>query len=338
MRSFQFLNHSVQCINLNEYMHTMHSLDLNLLAALDALLTTGSVAAAAQRMHLSAPAMSHKLARIRTALDDPILVRAGQKLIPTPRAEEMRAPVRRLIGEAVALMQPGGGLDLTQVQREFIVRSPEGMGIVYGAALLAGIQREIPLATLRFIPESDGDSMALREGRIDLDVGIVREAGPEVKTAPLYEQRIVGVAKPGHAFLAGRLTPKRFSAEQHVSIAQRGRNKEAVDALLDEIGCARRIVLTVPSAYGALMAAARSSLIACVPEPLARTVASRLGLEIFKLPVAIPVEQVVQAWHPRVDADPAHQCLRRCVASLSGSATFGPLARRAAVVHNALLS
>ncbi len=282
--------------------------------------------------------MSHTLARIRDALDDPILVRAGQKLIPTPRAQEMRAPVRRLIAEAVALMQPDGGLDLSRVQREFIVRSPEGMGIIYGAALLTEIQREIPLATLRFVPESDGDSMALREGRIDLDVGIVQDAGPEVKTAPLYEQRIVGVAKAGHGLLAGRLTPKRFCTEKHVSIAQRGRSKEAVDALLADIGCARRIVLTVPSAYGALMAAARSSLIACVPEPLARTVAGALGLEIFKLPVAIPAEQVVQAWHPRVDAEPAHQCLRRCVASLSGSATFGPLGRRSLAGHNALLS
>lgn len=282
--------------------------------------------------------MSHTLARIRTALDDPILVRAGQKLIPTPRAEEMRAPVRRLIGEAVALMQPGGRLDLARVQREFVVRAPEGMGIVYGAALLAAIQREIPLATLRFIPESDSDSMALREGRIDLDVGIIQDAAPEVKTAPLYEQRIVGVAKAAHGLLGARVTPKRFCAEQHVSIAQRGRNKEVVDTLLAEIGCSRRVVLTVPSAYGALMAAARSSLIACVPEPLARTVASGLGLEIFKLPVAVPAEQVVQAWHPRVDAEPAHQCLRRCVASLSEGATFGPLGRRAVAGHNALLS
>ncbi|MBA2672506.1 LysR family transcriptional regulator [Ramlibacter sp.] len=316
----------------------MKSLDLNLLAALDALLATGSVAAAAQRMHLSAPAMSHTLARIRDALGDPILVRAGQKLVPTPRAEELRAPVRRLIGEAVALMQPGGKLDLAQLQREFTIRAPEGMGIVYGPALLAEIQQEIPLATLRFIPESDGDAAALREGRIDLDVGLVRDAGPEVKTMPLYEQRVVGVAKSGHGLLAARVTPKRFSGEQHVSIAQRGRNKEVVDTLLAEIGCARRIVLTVPSAYGALMAAARSSLIACVPEPLARTVAGGLGLEVFKLPVAIPAEQVVQAWHPRLDAEPAHQCLCRCVAALLGKARFGPLGRRAVAAHNALVS
>ena len=224
------------------------------------------------------------------------------------------------------------------LQRAFIIRAPEGMGIVYGAALLAQLQRDIPLATLRFIPESEGDSTALREGRIDLDVGIVADAGPEVKTEPLYTQRTVGVAKTGHVVLAARLTPKRFSDEQHVSVAQRGRNKEAVDALLADVGHARRVVLTVPSAYGALMAAARSSLIACVPEPLARTVASGLGLEIFKLPVAVPAEQVVQAWHPRVDADPAHQCLRRCVAALSGTATFGPLGRRVSDAHNALVS
>lgn len=320
-------------------MQKMNSLDLNLLAALDALLTTGSVAGAAQRMHLSAPAMSHTLARIRVALGDPILVRAGQRLVPTPRAEELRLPVRRLISEAAALMQPGGGLDLSRVQREFVVRAPEGMGIVYGAALLAGIQRDIPLATLRFIPESDSDSAALREGRIDLDVGIIRDAGPEVKTAPLYAQRIAGVAKAGHSLLAGgHMTPEQFAAEQHVGIAQRGQNKEAVDALLAERGCARRIVLTVPSAYGALMAAARSSLIACVPEPLARTVASALGLDMFQLPVPVPTEQVVQAWHPRVDAEPAHQCLRRCVASLPGRTSVGPLGQGAVAGHQALVA
>ena len=303
----------------------MKSLDLNLLTALDALLSTGSVSAAAQRMHLSTPAMSHTLARIREALGDPVLVRAGRRMIPTPRAVEMREAVRRLVAEARELMQPGDRQLLAAVQREFVVRSPDGIAIIHGATLLTALRQTVPFATLRFIAESDSDAMALRDGRIDLDIGTLHDRGPEVRTSLLYEQRIVGVVKAGHALLGARVTLKRFAAEDHVAITQRGRTLEPVDSVLAEAGVARRIALTVPSAYGALMAAARSSLVACAPEPLVRGVASGLGLEIIKLPVTVPTEQVVQAWHPRVDADTAHRCLRQCVAALAVRATYAPL-------------
>jgi DNA-binding transcriptional LysR family regulator len=311
------------------------------------LLSTGSVSAAAERMHLSAPAMSHTLARIRQALGDPVLVRAGRKLIPTPRAQAMREPVRRLIADARLLMQPDGGVPLARLEREFTVRAPEGMGIVYGATLLAALRRELPLASLRFVPESDSDAMALREGRIDLDVGTLFDKGPEIQTSLLYEQRIVGVVKSGHELLATRITPKRFAAQQHVAVTRRGKSAEPMDSLLAAHGCTRQVALTVPSAYGALMAAARSTLVACVPEPLARTVAASLGLEIFRLPVDVPVEQVLQAWHPRDAADLAHGWLRDCVEMVSRDTHFGPLAGRdksesmrgrAMAAHRALIS
>lgn len=311
-------------------------MDLNLLTALDALLSTGSVCGAAQQMHLSAPAMSHTLARIRDALGDPILVRAGRKLIPTPRANALREPVRRLVAEARDLMQPGSGVPLSMIEREFTVRSPEGMGIVYGAALLEAMHEDIPLARLRFVPESKSDASALRDGRIDLDVGVLVDRGPEIRTSLLYEQHIVGVVRAGHPLLRARVTPKRFASQQHVAITQRARLRESIDISLEEVGLARRPVLTVPSAYGALVAAARSLMVACVPEPLARTVAPALALEIFKLPVAVPFEQVVQAWHPRDEVDPAHRRLRECVASVSQHVPFGPLGGHSPDVHRAL--
>lgn len=316
-------------------MHGMKSLDLNLLSALDALLSTGSVSAAAQRMHLSPPAMSHALARIREALGDPILVRAGRRLMPTPRAVELREPVRRLIAEARELMQPGGASPLARMRREFVVRAPEGAGIVYGADLLALLQKTVPLATLRFIPESDSDAMALREGRIDLDIGTVHDRGPEIQTSLLYEQQLVGVARADHPLLGSRVTLKRFAAEPHVAVTRRTRALEPLDSLLADAGVARRVVLSVPSAYGALMAAARSDMVACVPDHMARTVGSALGLKSFKLPVAVPAEQVVQAWHPRLDADAAHRALRECVATLPSKVSHGPLRQRA---HKALLA
>jgi DNA-binding transcriptional LysR family regulator len=174
------------------------------------------------------------------------------------------------------------------------------------------------------VPETDSDAMALREGRIDVDIGTLHDRGPEILTELLYEQHIVGAVKQGHALTTGRVTLKRLAAQQHVAIAQRGQAREAVDRALAEAGFERRVALTVPSAYGALMAAAHSDLVACAPEPLVRGVAAGLGLQMFKLPVAVPAEQVVQAWHPRVDADAAHQCLRRCVALLSAGTLHKP--------------
>jgi DNA-binding transcriptional LysR family regulator len=301
----------------------MKTLDFNLLIALDALLAIGSVSIAAQRMHLSTPTMSHTLARIRAALGDPIHVRTWRRLVSTPRALELLEPLHKLVEQARCLMQPADGRGLA-LQREFVVRAPEGTAIVHGALPLAALRQTLPLAPLRFVPECDIDGIALLEGRIDLDIGAVHDRGPEIRTSPLFEQQFVAALREGHRLLAGRVALKRFCAETHVAIGQRGRAREAFDRLLAEAGAARRIALTVPIAYSALMAAARSKMVACAPEPLARGVTAGLGLVIVKLPVAVPAEQVVQAWHPRFDADPAHQCLRHRGAALSARGPYQP--------------
>lgn len=313
-------------------------MDLNLLTALDALLNTASVAEAAQRMHLSPPAMSHTLARIRDALGDPILVRAGRRLVPTPRANALRDPVRKLVAEAKGLLQSDAGPSLDTLDKEFVVRGPEGMGIIYGAFLLSKLRERVPLARLRFIPESEGDDWSLREGRIDLDVG-QQLARAEIRVSPLYRQSIVGVVRDGHPLLDARITLKRFLAHEHVAITQRGGVQESIDVALNDIGAARRRVLTVPTSFGAIMAVARTLMVACVPDMMARTMAAAMPLAVFRLPVTVPSEEVVQAWHPRDELDPAHRHLRECVAALPKSTTYGPLGRiREEAAHRALFA
>lgn len=294
----------------------MNKLDLNLLCALDTLLSTGSVSEAAERMHLSAPAMSHTLARIREALGDPILVRAGQRLIPTQRALELREPVRRLVAEARQLMLPADGPQLSSMRREFVVRAMDSFPVVFGAQLLAAVRQAMPLATVRFVPELDGDVMALREGRVDLDIGTLYDRSPEIHTELLLEQHIVGAVRAGHPLARSRATLKRFAASQHVAVLQRGQSRDVLDRALAEAGIVREVALTVPTAYGSLMAAAQSDLVACAAEPMVRNVEKSLGIAMFRLPVAVPVEQIVQGWHPRADADPALRCLRVCIRGL----------------------
>ena len=154
-----------------------------------------------------------------------------------------------------------------------MVRAPEGTGIIFGAALLAALQKTLPVARLRFIPKRNSDAMVLREGRIDLDLGTLHDCGPEIQTSLLHTQRFVGAVRTGHALTTGRVTVKRFAAERHVALSQRehgkGGAREPLVALLLEAACTHRVVLTVPCAYAALMAAACFSLVACVPERLA---------------------------------------------------------------------
>jgi len=300
----------------------MKSFDLGLLAALDALLATGSVTRAAERLHLSTPAMSHTLARIRDMVGDPIFVRAGRRLVPTPRALELMEPVSRLLAQAQSLLAPSTARGLADVRRRFIVRAPEGIPVVFGAALAQALLETMPLASLQFVTE--GHSEDLREGRIDLDLGAFRQQAPEVEVTVLYEQKIVGAVKAGHPLLQGRPSLKRFLAERHVAVTPRPGEVSPVDAALAAAGHERFVALSVPSAHGVLLVASRSNLVASVPERTARAMHAGLGLELFDLPLPVPGLPMALAWHPRYSADPAHTWLRGCIQRVLTDTSLAP--------------
>ena len=285
--------------------------DLNLLRVLHHLLTGGSVTAAAERLHLSVPATSHALARLREALGDPLLVRAGRRLVPTPRAQGLREPVARLLAEADALAAAPSAAAMAQTPRHFVVRLPEGMAAVFGAPLLLALQQRLPQATLQLLPESADDPAALREGRIDLDIGHFRPREPELLTLALAAQPLVVAAQP--ALLGpGRLTLKRYLALRHVLIAPRPREASPIDEALAAQGLQREIALTLPSSHAALMAAARAPLAASVPARTVQAMGPGLGLLQRPLPLEVAQQPLQFAWHPRHAADSAHAWLRDC--------------------------
>src|SRR6478672_4954010 len=133
----------------------MPSLDLNLLVTLDVLLAEGSVARAARRLRLSPSAMSRALARLRTTTGDPLLVRAGRGLVPTPRALELRDQVARLVQDAEAALRPAEAPDLTTLERTFTLRTSEGFVENFGPDLIARVAAEAPRVRLRFVAKPD---------------------------------------------------------------------------------------------------------------------------------------------------------------------------------------
>jgi DNA-binding transcriptional LysR family regulator len=290
----------------------MASPDLNLLIPLEALLAEGSVARAARRLRLSPSAMSRTLARLREATGDPLLVRVGRRLVPTPRALELRDRIGPLVHDAGAVLRPAGKLDLARVARTFTVRTSEGFVENFGPDLLARIGAEAPGVRLRFVPKPDKDSGPLRDGAVDLETGVVEQTtGPEVRTRALFRDRFIGVVRPGHPLSRATVTPERYAAGGHIGVSRRGFERGLIDEALQALGLERKIV-TVVGGFSTAVALARSTdLIASVPER--HTGVLRADMCSFPLPVAVRDVVVSLLWHPRLDADPVHRWLRECV-------------------------
>lgn len=289
----------------------MASPDLNLLFALDVLLTEGSVARAASRLRLSPSAMSRTLARLREATGDPLLVRAGRGLVATPRAEELRQQVGRVVQDAEALLRPATLLDLPSLDGVFTLRTNESFVEEFAPRLVARIQADAPGVRLRFAPKSDRDVMSLRDAAIDLDIGVAGETGPEVRIQALLRDRFIGAVRMGHPLSEGTVTPERYAAGRHISVSRRGREKGPIDEALNRLGLQRTVVCMVSGFSAALAMARTSDLIASVPER--HTEGARAGMHSFPLPVATAEVTISMLWHPRLDADPAQRWLRDCV-------------------------
>ena len=293
----------------------MKTYDLNLLRTLEAVLAAGSVTGAAERLHLSVPATSHALARLRELIGDPLLVRAGRRLVPTPRAEALREPVAHWIAKASTLLDAPRANDLASTERRFVVRAPDSFAIAFGAALGAALAAAMPLAQLCFVTDTHDDAGALRDGRIDLDIGPFRPREPEVEVVDLFPQALIAVVRAGHPFAARPATARRYGEQAHVDVQRRAGAPSPVDDALAALGLARRVVLTVAHASAAPVIAARGDFVATLSERLARAMAPGLGLALVPLPFLPRGETVVMAWHPRHAADPAHAWLRRQVQS-----------------------
>jgi DNA-binding transcriptional LysR family regulator len=305
----------------------MDDVDMNLLAALDVLLAEGSVTQAARRLGLSSSAMSRTLTRLRSATGDPLLVRAGRRLVPTPRAAELRDRVHALTRDAQEVLRPQvRHLDLTSLERTFTIRASEGFVEFLSVPLVAAVMQAAPRIRLRFAPKPDRDAAPLREGLVDLEIGAVRASAPEVRTQLLFRDGFVGVVRVGHPLLASRkVTPKRYAACDHVVASRNADFAGPFDDALEQLGLSRVIRVVVPGYPDAMRIARHSDLVALVPRSclgngLASDDLANSGLESFVLPVPTPEIMISAMWHPRMDADPAHRWLRETVMSVCRTA------------------
>lgn len=294
--------------------------DLNLLIALDALLQEVSVSRAATRVGLSTPAMSHALARLRTQLGDPLLVRAGQRMVLTPRADELKLRVRAAADEALGVLAPAPVAEAHRLSRTFRLFATDQIMTVLGPALDARL-REAPGVTLHVLPPQRDETVQLRDGTIDLAIGVYdyapySELPNDLRIQQLLVDHYVCVVREDHPTVKNSLTLEQYAALEHVQVAVRGAPGGYVDDLLATLGHTRRIARAMPYFLAALVLISESDYVLTLSVRLVKRLAGMLPIKLVQPPRSLGLEpyQVSQLWHPRNDRDFAHRWLRDAIA------------------------
>ncbi len=284
-------------------------MDLNLLRVFDALLREGSVTAAAERLNLSIPATSRALGRLRRAMNDPILVRAGRGMAPTPFALRTAPRVRSLLEEASALISTE--VAIADLERTFTIRINDGVAATLATAAAEATAAAAPGVTLRFVAEGTESAEALRDGSIDLDIGVGEHAAPDIHSAALYRERLVAAVRADSPLGRHRRpTLAQLCRHPHVSASRRGRARGPLDEVLAAAGLHRRVAAVVPTSAVAALVVSASDYVGLLPQRLAEQHGPALGLRWFPVPAELPEVEVRLSWHARLHADPAQSWLR----------------------------
>lgn len=298
----------------------IRKLDLNLLVVLEAIHAEGSLTRAAQRLHLSQPALSHALSRLREALDDPLFLRQGNRMVPTPRTQRLMGPLHEalgLIGEAV---QEGARFDAASSRQEFRLGLRDVFEATTLPALLAGLAQEAPGVRLASVRAERRELEAdLADGRLDVALDVLLPLPPEgdIRREPLSQDRLMVVARREHpALRRGRLSLERYLEAGHLLVSSRRRGPGFEDQELARLGHERRIVLRCQHYFAACRVVENSDYLLTMPAQYARLANAGLGNVLVEMPVKLPPLDVYLYWHQSRENDPANRWLRQKLVAL----------------------
>jgi len=307
----------------------MKRYDLNLLSALDALLSETSVSGAARRLGVGQPAMSATLARLRVLFGDPILVRTPKGMEATPRAKALAVPLRQTLAELRALLEPPAAFDPQTSQRTFRISGGDYVGMTVLPPLIGDLHRHAPGVDIRFrYVEKDDMPQRLDRDELDLGLSVVGALPPRFRSEPLIEESFVCAARVGHPILEGPLTPRRFADADHLLVTERGDDRGCMDVLLERDGLSRRVALTVPSAALVAGALIRSDLVATIARRAGHHIAEPGHITLFDPPYDAPTWTMSMVWADRNTHDPGLTWLRDRIQMAVATARDGPATDR----------
>jgi DNA-binding transcriptional LysR family regulator len=291
------------------------SFDLNLLLALDALLTERSVTRASARIGITQSAASHALARLRKLTGDELLVRGRDGMVPTVRAEAMGAPLRRALEDIRGTLSPPRAFEPKTARVRVFIGTSDYAELVLLPGIMARLGREAPGVELRVVALKDEAGSDLASGKLDVVLmpPLPGEEGPSIRYLQILSERFVCVARRDHPLAKKRaLTLSRFAAASHALIAPWGMEGGLVDDALARLGLKRRVSVALPHAMVAPHVVASTDLLLTMPERVARVLAPPLGLAVLEPPPELLLTgfAISMLWHERTDGDLARRWLR----------------------------
>jgi DNA-binding transcriptional LysR family regulator len=289
----------------------IRSVDLNLLVIFDAMARLRSVNRTAEAVGLSQPATSGALARLRAVFDDPLFVRAGAQMEPTPRALELAPAVRRVV-EAIAseILQPAG-FDPARAERSFTLLTPDIGEVAFLPGVLERLRREAPHVRLQAVSRPrEAAAGALERGEADLAIGFF----PDLQRAGYFRQALFRtsyacIACARNQAIGTRMTHKQYLAANHVVVRPDGR-EHLLDRFLEDKGWHRHVTLELSHFMSLVALLPGSDLVATVPQDIATVVGRLVPLRTIELPFRPPQLDVQQYWHRRMQNDAANRWLR----------------------------
>ncbi|MEX3859510.1 LysR family transcriptional regulator [Paraburkholderia sp. BR10923] len=288
-------------------------LDLHHLQVFDVLLTEHSLTKAARVLNLSQPALSKTLARLRLYFGDPLFVRVGLRMEPTPKALELSEPVRSILKNFRALRSEYASFDPKMSTRKFSFFLVDAGAIKIFPALLNYLAAEAPGICVQSIPcDAQHLDLWLESGLVDLAIGSFPSLTMGIRRVPLWTESYVSVTRRDHPRIGSHPSKADFIAEKHALVSALGTGHEhlAVERLIESEVPSRNIVCRVPVFTSAALMAKHSDVIATVPRSLAVAMCRDLDLQLVEPPIELPRLEIAQYWHDRCHLEPGNQWLR----------------------------
>lgn len=289
-------------------------IDLNLLLVFDALFAERNVTRAAERLGLTQPAVSHALGRLRVLLGDPLFVRTPRGMAPTPAAEAVAREVCPALRNIAGALGRAEEFVPEASAREFVIGLSDYASVVLLPRLLEVLKREAPRVSL--VVKNAGHARGLQQvedGEVELVVGNFPAPPPHMEERLLFRDGFVCAARSGHPAFRRAFGLKRYLSLEHVQVSTSGEAHGYVDRVLDGVGAARKVVVTVGHFMIAPLLLRTTELVATEPRRLLAPLAEQFGLVLKPVPFPVPPFDVVQVWHSRHSADGGHSWLRKVV-------------------------
>ncbi len=296
----------------------MENIDLHSLRVLYEIYKSGSLSRTAERLEVSQPAISLTLAKLRKRFDDPLFVRLGHEMRPSPMTDGLIHSVRESIVALEATLNYRVTFDPASTKRSIRIAMTDIGKIVILPKLLVEIGRQAPGARVEIYTISQLTAELLSAGEIDLAIGFVPAMPPSFYQKALYQEGFMCVSRTGHPRVRDHLTLELFQQEQHILVVTPVTGHLIVDRALEEQGIQRNIAVRIPNFLGLSALVGCTNYLCTLPRRAALILAEDPGVQAWPVPFRLPGYAVRQYWHERQASDPAHAWLRSVVTQLFG--------------------